>query len=80
MQYTLRNVSKQLDQALRKTAAEQRKSLNQVAIEALERGSGLSQEPSRYRDLSDLTKSWAEDPKSEKAFEEQRTIDSALWD
>jgi len=38
MQYTIRNVPKTLDEALRRAAREQDKSLNEVAIEALARG------------------------------------------
>jgi SOS-response transcriptional repressor LexA len=35
MQYTLRNIPPQIDQALRRRALSERKSLNQVTIEAL---------------------------------------------
>jgi len=42
MQYTIRNVPNYLDAALRVSAREQGKSLNEVAIEALARGFGLA--------------------------------------
>jgi hypothetical protein len=43
MQYTIRNVPDYLDAALRVSAREQGKSLNEVAIKALARGFGLGQ-------------------------------------
>jgi plasmid stability protein len=54
MQYTIRNVPHTLDAALRRAAREQGKSLNEVAIEALARGAGITGEPCRQRDLSDI--------------------------
>ena len=42
MQYTIRNVPVTLDEALRRAAREQDKSLNEVAIEALIRGAGVT--------------------------------------
>jgi len=46
MQYTIRKVPNSLDVALRRRAREQGKSLNDVAIEALARGAGVSGERS----------------------------------
>ena len=57
MQYTIRNVPDLLDEALRRSAREQGKSLNRVAIEALARGAGLM-EQFRRRDLSDIAGTW----------------------
>lgn len=79
MQYTLRNVPRHVDRALRETAREQHKSLNQVAIEVLARGLGLAGEPVKQRDLSDVAGSWVHDPEIEKALAEQRRIDPELW-
>ena len=62
MQYTIRNVPSFLDAALRVSAQERGKSLNEVAIEALARGFGLSQAQVRQRDLSDIAGSWRKDP------------------
>src|SRR6185369_11229890 len=54
MQYTLRNVPGAVDEALRRRAREQHKSLNEVAVEALAEGLGLGRQSPRRRDLSDL--------------------------
>jgi hypothetical protein len=42
MQYPIRKVSNTLDTVLRRWAREQDKSLNEVAIEAMARGAGLT--------------------------------------
>lgn len=79
MQYTIRNVPKRLDAALRQVAREQSKSLNEVTIDALARGAGLSEEPTRRRDLSDIAGSWREDPAFDAAVAEQDMIQPDLW-
>jgi hypothetical protein len=71
MQYTIRNIPKQLDQALRRKARAQRRSLNEVALEALSLGTGIGvngNSPTKKRDLSDIAGTWVEDP----AFDEVR--------
>lgn len=79
MQYTLRNVPLKLDEALRLRARAERKSLNEVAIEALSEAVGLSGAPLRRRDLSDVRGTWVEDPAVEEALADQRKIDPELW-
>jgi hypothetical protein len=79
MQYTLRNIPDLLDAALRRSARERGKSLNEVAIEALARGAGLSELRYQQRDLSDIAESWREDPAFDRAQTEQDTIDPELW-
>jgi hypothetical protein len=79
MQYTLRNVPRSLDEALRRAARERGKSLNEVAIEALARGTGITQERSRQRDLADITGSWHEDDAFDNALAEQDKVDEEMW-
>ena len=79
MQYTLRNIPEHLDRELRKRAKAQGRSLNEVAIEALLRAFGLSGTLPPQRDLSDIAGSWRDDPETDRALEEQRTIDPELW-
>ena len=79
MQYTIRNVPHILDEALRRAAREQDKSLNEVAIEALARGAGVSGERGRQRDLSDIAGTWRKDPAFDKAVAAQHTIDEEMW-
>jgi hypothetical protein len=79
MQYTLRRVPAAVDQALRRRARAEGKSLNTVAVEALVRGAGLGQDPVRRRELGDIAGTWAEDPAFDAAIKEQRRIDRRLW-
>lgn len=78
MQYTVRKVQPALDAALRRLAREQGKSLNEVTLESLARGAGLS-ERWRQRDLSDIAGSWREDAAFDSALKAQDTIDAELW-
>lgn len=79
MQYTIRNVPNVLDEALRRTAREQGKSLNDVAIEALARGAGIAGQRGRQRDLSDIVGTWRKDPAFDSALAAQETIDEGMW-
>lgn len=79
MQYTIRNIPSSLDAALRRRALEQGKSLNEIAIEALARGAGVSGERIRNRDLSDIVGSWQHDPAFDEAIAAQDTVDDELW-
>ena len=79
MQYTIRNVPRTLDEALRRAARERGKSLNEVTIEALARGAGLTGERTRQRDLSDVAGSWRKDPAFDRAVAAQDTIDEEMW-
>jgi plasmid stability protein len=79
MQYTLRNIPSDLDEALRERARREQRSLNEVAIEALRIALGLSGAPVKRRDLGDVVGTWVEDPQVEAALAEQRRIDEDLW-
>ena len=79
MQYTIRNVPEYLDAALRSSARAQGKSLNEVTIEALARGAGMSDIRRRQRDLRDIAGSWRNDPAFDNAQADQDTIDEAMW-
>ena len=79
MQYTIRNIPESLDAALRHSARQQGKSLNDVAVEALTRGAGLTETRTRQRDLKDIARSWRKDPEFDRALAAQDTIDEDLW-
>ena len=79
MQYTIRNVPRTLDEALRRVARERGKSLNEVTIEALARGAGVTEERGRQRDLSDVAGTWRQDPAFDRALTAQDTIDEEMW-
>lgn len=79
MQYTIRQVPANLDHALRRTARERGKSLNEVAIEALARGAGITETRGRRRDLADIAGTWRKDPAFDSALAAQHTIDQEMW-
>lgn len=79
MQYTIRNVPDSLDEALRRAAHQRGKSLNEIAVEALARGAGLTGEPIRQRHLGDIAGTWRKDPVFDSALAAQDTIDGEIW-
>ena len=79
MQYTLRNIPPHVDALVRRRAAQERRSLNEVAIEALARGLGISEDRVRHRDLGDTAGTWVEDPGFDRALEEQDQVDEEAW-
>lgn len=78
-QYTIRAVPLAIDQALRRRAREESKSLNCVAVEALARGLELAAQPAEYTDLDALIGSWQEDPAFDQAVLEFAKVDEEAW-
>jgi hypothetical protein len=79
MQYTIRNVPKILDDAHRRAAREQGKSLNALAVEVLTRGAGVTDERDRQRDLGDIAGTWRKDPAFDSALASQDTVAEKMW-
>ena len=79
IQYTIRNVPPRVDQRLREQAADYSVSLNEVAVSALTRASGLDAEPVVHHDLDDLAGSWVTDPALDAALESMDQVDEDLW-
>jgi hypothetical protein len=79
MQYTLRNVPPAVDRLLRRRAKELGTSLNEVALDALSRGAGVTDDTLTYRSLRDLSGVWIEDARFDAAIREQNQIDDELW-
>jgi len=75
MQYTLRKIPPELDKALRRRAKEEGKSLNDAAVEALQRGIGAARKAVRLRNLRGIAGTWVEDPDFNSAIAEQDRID-----
>ncbi|MBI4028457.1 MAG: hypothetical protein HY360_25955 [Verrucomicrobia bacterium] len=79
MQYTLRRVPPSVNEALRRKARQDGRSLNETALETLKRGMGMTEECTLYHDLDDLAGSWRKDPKCEKAIGVQDRVDPGIW-
>ncbi len=78
-QYTLRGVPPEVDRALRERATREGRSLNVVAIEAIERGLALNATRKRHNDLSDLAGTWVEDPAFDEAIALQDQVFPEDW-
>ena len=78
-QYTVRNVPDAIDSALRERAGRERRSLNEIVIETLRRGLGVTDDTVQYSDLDDLAGMWQEDPVFDLAVAEQDRVDQDLW-
>ena len=78
MQYTIRNVSAELDRALKARAKKTGKSVNQVALEALAQSVG---QPVKRRNLRDMPGEWSrrDAARFERFLEQHRQIDEELW-
>lgn len=79
MQYTFRGIPPSLDTALRERARKEGKSLNQVAVEALADGLGLSGVRKARRSVDDIAGTWERDAAVDKAIAEQDRVDHPLW-
>ena len=55
------------------------RSLNEVTVEALAHGAGVSRAPVRHRDLGGIAGSWVEDPEFDAALRDQDRVDPELW-
>lgn len=79
VQYTIRNVPARLNKVLREKAAVEQKSLNEAALDALEKGAGLADEEIRHHDMDDLAGTWVEDPEFDRAIRDMDKADPELW-
>lgn len=78
MQYTIRNVSEELDRALKARAKKFGKSVNQVALEALAQS---VDQPVRRRSLRGMPGAWTrhEAARFDEFLVEHRSLDEELW-
>lgn len=78
-QYTIRNIPASIDKSLRRQAKETGKSLNEILLAALHRGSGIDTDTVAHTDLDFLIGTWEEDAAVGEALQAQRQIDKSLW-
>ncbi|MAT72174.1 MAG: hypothetical protein CMJ58_21920 [Planctomycetaceae bacterium] len=80
MQFTVRNITDDIDAAARQRAAVEKKSLNAVLIDALRRGLGVESQPTKKRDLSSFLNGPKIDAETLAILNEPRPIDPEMWD
>jgi hypothetical protein len=78
-QMTLRRIPEMLNRKLREVARNEAKSMNRVALEALEKGLGIAEEAVEYHDLDDLAGTWVQDAEFDRVVEELDRVDAGLW-
>ena len=76
VQYTIRGVPPEVDDALRQKAARRKLSLNQIVVEELTTAAIGVQ---RRADFSDLVGRWTSDPAFDEIMAAQRRIDWDKW-
>jgi hypothetical protein len=78
MQYTIRNIPRDLDKAVKARAKRLGKSVNQVALEAL---ANVVDHPIKRRSLRDMPGAWSksEAERFDRFLREHRAVDEELW-
>ena len=79
IQYTIRKVPQNVNDALRQRVQDERKSMNAVLIDILERGLGIKGAPVYHTDLDDLAGTWVNDPEFDSAIEALDHVDQESW-
>jgi hypothetical protein len=78
-QYTVRGVSRNLDDRVREEARRYDVSVNAMLLDALARGLGAGAEPVENNDMDDLAGTWIEDDAFDEAVAAFQSVDEALW-
>jgi hypothetical protein len=79
IQYTIRGITRPIDDKIRERAARDGKSLNETVLEVLKSGLGIGDSQVRYNDLDDLAGTWVSDPEFDRVIEEMDRVDPDLW-
>lgn len=80
MQYTVRDVPPKVDEALRRRARKEGKSLNRFLRDALVREADLGDaDDVVHHDLDRLSGLWEPDPAFDAAIAAQDTVDEDVW-
>lgn len=79
IQYTIRSVPQEVNDAVRAYSVREGCSLNQAVLEALRKGSGASDKPVMHHDLDFMSGTWINDAKCEKTLKEFDRIDEEMW-
>ena len=79
VQYTVRNVPREVDRIIRRKAKKAGCSLNEALLEAIRNSAGINAEAQPKRDLSWIAGSWQEDAAFDAILADMRKIDSEMW-
>jgi hypothetical protein len=80
MQYTIRNIPVEMDQALRRLSKSTGKSINQLALESLRQTTGIGEgRKHRKRRVSDLVGKHQFDAGFDRTLKQFDRVDPELW-
>jgi plasmid stability protein len=76
VQYTVRGIPEEVDRALRRKAAQRKRSLNQIIVDELTAGTIGER---KRADFHDIAGKWTPDPAFDEIIATQRQIDPDKW-
>ena len=76
IQYSIRDIPREVDRILREKAARTKRSLNQVVLDELREATIGGK---KRADFSDVVGKWSPDPEFDKILASQRQIDWEKW-
>ncbi|MBN2685149.1 MAG: hypothetical protein JXR40_07705 [Pontiellaceae bacterium] len=79
IQYTIRSIPPEVNEAVRAYSAREGCSLNQAVLDVLRKGSGASDEPVIHHDLDFMTGTWIQDEKCDEVLKNFDRIDEEMW-
>lgn len=79
IQYTVRSIPMEVNEAVREYANQAGCSLNQAAIEVMRKGAGVAGQSIRYHDLDFMAASWVTDKDCDEALACFDQIEKDLW-
>ena len=80
VQLTIRDIPVEVKKLFWHRATAQKRSLNNVLVEALSHAAGIAGKPVIYTDLDELAGLWVKDKKFDEAIAAQDQIDPLLWE
>ncbi|MEQ8848348.1 hypothetical protein [Botrimarina sp.] len=80
MQYTIRNITEEIDRAARERAEREGATLNDVLLRALRAGFGVESNPTIKRTLPASFGKTPLEPKVLEALDDQRKVDPRDWE
>ena len=79
IQYTIRSVPMEVNEAVREYSVREGCSLNQAVLDALRKGSGSGDEKVVHHDLDFMAGTWISDEECDAALEQFNRIDEDMW-
>jgi hypothetical protein len=79
IQYTIRSIPQEVNEAIRAYSAREGCSLNQAVLNVLRKGSGASDDPVIHHDLDFMAGTWIQDEKCDETLAKFDHIDEEMW-